>query len=153
MAQNYECVLLMDPELSDEAVQEYVEQVTKIITDQQGEVVHTKAWGRRKLEYPISGHPEANFVILHFRSEETAGEVVNEVERLVAQHPNQTIGLVFHADLIKMTMAHYLGMHLDNFQRIVISPASISTLQLGFGRPYVASVNDIAHVLALKQKN
>jgi probable phosphomutase (TIGR03848 family) len=56
--------------------------------------------------------------------------IVNEIERLVAEHPNQTIALVFHADLIKMTMAHFLGMHLDNFQRIVISPASISTLQL-----------------------
>jgi probable phosphomutase (TIGR03848 family) len=78
--------------------------------------------------------------------------IVNEIERLVAEHPNQTIALVFHADLIKMTMAHFLGMHLDNFQRIVISPASISTLQLGFGRPYVVSVNDIAHVLALKNK-
>jgi len=78
--------------------------------------------------------------------------IVNEVERLITQHPNEMIALVFHADLIKMTVAHYLGMHLDNFQRIVISPASISTLQLGHGRPYVANVNDIAHVQQLKAK-
>lgn len=77
--------------------------------------------------------------------------IVNEIERLVAQHASQTIALVFHADLIKMAVAHYLGVHLDNFQRIVIAPASISTLQLGHGRPFIMGVNDIAHVLALKK--
>ncbi|MGB1287248.1 MAG: MSMEG_4193 family putative phosphomutase [Aggregatilineales bacterium] len=77
--------------------------------------------------------------------------IVNELERLCEQHPNQTIALVFHADLIKMAVAHYLGMHLDNFQRIVISPASISTISLGHSRPFIGSVNDTAHVQALKQ--
>ena len=76
--------------------------------------------------------------------------IVNEIERLVQQHPSDMIALVFHADLVKMAVAHYLGVHLDNFQRIVISPASISTLQLGHSRPYVGSVNDTAHVEALK---
>ena len=46
--------------------------------------------------------------------------IVNAVEGLVQQHPGQMIALVFHADLIKMALAHYLGMHLDVFQRIVI---------------------------------
>ena len=78
--------------------------------------------------------------------------IVNAIEGFVAKHPNQTIALVFHADLIKMTLAHYLGMHLDVFQRIVISPASISTLQLGHSRPFVVTMNDIAHVLELNKK-
>ena len=70
----------------------------------------------------------------------------------VQQHPNQMIALVFHADLIKMTLAHYLGMHLDVFQRIVVSPASISTLQLGHSRPFIVTMNDIAHVLELNKQ-
>lgn len=78
--------------------------------------------------------------------------IVEEIERLTPQHPNEMIALVFHADLIKMALAHYLGVHLDNFQRIVVSPASISVLMLGHGRPYVAAVNDIAHVQALERK-
>ena len=77
--------------------------------------------------------------------------IVNAIEALAQQHPNEMIALVFHADLIKMALAHYLGMHLDVFQRIVVSPASISTLQLGHSRPLIVSMNDIAHVLALKQ--
>lgn len=77
--------------------------------------------------------------------------IVNAIEALVRKHPNEMIALVFHADLIKMALAHYLGMHLDVFQRIVVSPASISTLQLGHSRPFIVSMNDIAHVLALKR--
>ncbi len=74
---------------------------------------------------------------------------VNEIERLVALHPREMVVVVSHADLIKMVLAHYLGMHLDLFQRIVVSPASISTLMLGFGRPYVGVMNDTAHLAAL----
>ena len=62
--------------------------------------------------------------------------IVNAIEALLPRHPNQMIALVFHADLIKMALAHYLGMHLDVFQRLVISPASISTLHLGHSRPF-----------------
>ncbi len=78
--------------------------------------------------------------------------IVNAIEALAQKHPSQMIALVFHADLIKMALAHYLGMHLDVFQRIVVSPASISTLQLGHSRPFIIGMNDIAHVLALKQR-
>jgi probable phosphoglycerate mutase len=35
-----------------------------------------------------------------------------------------------HADLIKLVLAHYLGVHLDLFQRIAIAPASVSILNL-----------------------
>lgn len=72
--------------------------------------------------------------------------IVNAIETLAQRHPAQTIALVFHADLIKMAAAHYLGMHLDQFQRIIISPASITTLMLGHSRPYVGTVNDTAHL-------
>ena len=78
--------------------------------------------------------------------------IVNALEALVRKHPDDMIALVFHADLIKMALAHYLGMHLDVFQRIVISPASISTLHLGHSRPYIIGMNDIAHLQALMKK-
>ena len=76
---------------------------------------------------------------------------VNAIERLVAIHPREMVAIVSHADIIKMVLAHYLGMHLDEFQRIVIMPASISILSLGFGRPYVGSMNDVAHIVQISQ--
>lgn len=78
--------------------------------------------------------------------------IVDAIEDMVKKHPNQMIALVFHADLIKMALAHYLGMHLDAFQRIVVSPASISTIQLGHSRPFVVTMNDIAHILELQRQ-
>ena len=77
--------------------------------------------------------------------------VVDTIESLVEKHANDMIALVFHADLIKMAVAHYLGVHLDNFQRIVISPASITTLMLGHSRPFVGNVNDTAHIQELER--
>ncbi|MBI1282650.1 MAG: MSMEG_4193 family putative phosphomutase [Anaerolineaceae bacterium] len=77
---------------------------------------------------------------------------VNAVEALVTAHPRETVAVVTHADIIKMVLAHFLGMHLDEFQRIVITPASISMLSLGFGRPYVGTMNDMAHVIQMEQE-
>lgn len=90
-----------------------------------------------------------------FPNGETMREVqtraVNAIEKLVEAHPREFVAVVSHADIIKMILAHYLGMHLDEFQRIVIAPASISMLSLGFGRPYVASMNDVAHVTQMER--
>jgi probable phosphoglycerate mutase len=75
---------------------------------------------------------------------------VNEIERLVTKHPREMVAIVSHADLIKMVLAHYLGMHLDVFQRIVVSPASVSMMQLGHSRPFIAVMNDTAHLKNIK---
>ncbi|MCU0514932.1 MAG: MSMEG_4193 family putative phosphomutase [Anaerolineae bacterium] len=79
--------------------------------------------------------------------------MIDALEKLVSTHPGEMLAVVSHADMIKMAVAHYLGTHLDNFQRIEIAPASVTTLILGHSRPYVATVNDMAHVLDLKRQN
>ena len=70
---------------------------------------------------------------------------VQQVSTLVASHPEQTIAVVGHADLIKSAVAHYLGVHFDLFQRIVISTASITTVNFTFMGPRVVCVNDTNH--------
>jgi probable phosphomutase (TIGR03848 family) len=71
---------------------------------------------------------------------------VNAVERLTTKHPKGVIALVSHSDIIKMILAHYLGMHLDMFQRINIAPASLSILALGSSRPTIDRINDTSHL-------
>lgn len=71
---------------------------------------------------------------------------VAEVNKLVAKHPGQTIAVVGHADLIKAAVAHYLGMHFDLFQRLVISTTSITTISFTPMGPRVICVNDTNHV-------
>lgn len=50
--------------------------------------------------------------------------------------------LVSHGDIIKSIVASSLGMHLDDFQRIVIDPASISLLDYSGAKPRVLLLND-----------
>jgi probable phosphoglycerate mutase len=71
---------------------------------------------------------------------------IQQIGQLAAQHPGETIAVVGHADLIKAAVAHYLGVHFDLFQRIVISTASITTISFTPMGPRVVSVNDTNHV-------
>ena len=70
---------------------------------------------------------------------------VQQVNILVARHPGETIAIVGHADLIKSAVAHYLGVHFDLFQRIVVSTASITTVAFTPAGPRVVCVNDTNH--------
>ena len=46
--------------------------------------------------------------------------------------------------MIKAILADALGLHLDQFQRIVIGPASLSVVRYTRLRPFVLRVNDQA---------
>ena len=70
---------------------------------------------------------------------------VQEVNHLATSHPGQTIAIVGHADLIKSAVAHYLGVHFDLFQRIVISTASITAISFTPMGPRILMVNDTNH--------
>lgn len=62
---------------------------------------------------------------------------VDAVETIAADHDEGAVVLVSHADIIKSLVAHFLGMHLDVFQRIVIAPASVTAVGLRGGAPPV----------------
>jgi probable phosphomutase (TIGR03848 family) len=49
---------------------------------------------------------------------------------------------VSHADVIKSILADACGMHLDQFQRIVVDPASVSVVMYTPERPFVVRIND-----------
>lgn len=116
--------------------------------------VHYGAWTGRslselrqqKLWHNVQHYPSR----VQFPDGETMrgaqARAVNEIEALYKQHPRQTLVLVSHSDIIKMMVAHYLGMHLDLFQRINISPASLTILGLGSGMPVFHSINDVTHI-------
>jgi probable phosphoglycerate mutase len=73
-----------------------------------------------------------------------AARAVETCESLAAGHRTKTIALVSHADIIKAVLGHYLGQPLDLFQRIAVSPGSVSVVDLPpGGMPIVAAVNTL----------
>lgn len=110
----------------------------------QGEKIRKLA--QRKEWYAVQHFP----IRVQFPDGETMrgaqARAVDAVENIYSTHPKGTVALVGHSDVIKMILAHYLGMHLDMFQRIVVSPASLSVISLGSSRPMVEMVNDTSHL-------
>ena len=53
-----------------------------------------------------------------------------------------------HGDVIKAVVADALGLHLDQYQRIVPDPCSVSVIRYTKTRPYVIRVNDTGGDLA-----
>jgi len=67
--------------------------------------------------------------------------IVTAVDRLVTRHSGGVVVAVSHADPIKAAVAHAMGVHLDLFQRVVISPCSISAILFSSSGSVVLSVN------------
>jgi probable phosphomutase (TIGR03848 family) len=72
---------------------------------------------------------------------EMQSRIVGALARLTAKHPGKTVVAVSHADPIKAAVASALGTHLDLFQRIVISPCSVTAVWYTSGGPVVLATN------------
>ncbi len=68
--------------------------------------------------------------------------MVSAIDAIVRQHPKQVIAIVSHADPLKAAIAHYLGMDLNQFQRIIINPASVSIFFLDEQNAAVFCLNE-----------
>jgi probable phosphoglycerate mutase len=74
---------------------------------------------------------------------EVQHRAVTAIEKIAGQHEKEMVAVVSHADVIKLVLAHYLGIHIDLFQRIGIAPASVSVMALMKGGTVrVLRVND-----------
>lgn len=99
------------------------------------ELAKTDLW--RTVQFHPSGarFPEGESI------HEMQTRAVLACERLRAAHPGETVAVCSHADVIKAVVAHYLGMHLDLFQRLVVGTASVTALGLG-PVPYLLRLSD-----------
>lgn len=68
---------------------------------------------------------------------------VDSIEAIAAEHRKGSVCCVSHADVIRLVFAHYMGVHIDLFQRIVIGPAAVSVLGLGDGVPRILALNQM----------
>jgi probable phosphoglycerate mutase len=83
---------------------------------------------------------------VRFPNGETIREVqvraVNTLEDLRARHDGAAVAAVTHADVIRVVVAHYAGIALDLYGRIVVAPASVTVLWIGQGQPRLLKMSD-----------
>ena len=77
---------------------------------------------------------------------EVQNRVVDTLERLRKEHEGEAIALFAHGDVLRTTLAWYLGAPLDLFQRIVISTASVSVLGFHHFGPRILLVNETGEI-------
>ncbi len=78
-----------------------------------------RAWNARRSEARAAGGESYADV---------QGRIVATMAMLEAEHPNATVGLVSHADVIRAAVMHCLRMAIDDWWRLEVSPASITRL-------------------------
>ncbi|MEC9270294.1 MAG: MSMEG_4193 family putative phosphomutase [Actinomycetota bacterium] len=71
------------------------------------------------------------------------------VDGFVSEHPGATVVAVSHADPIRALIAHAMGTHLDLFQRIVVSPCSVTAILYTPNGPVVLAVNNTGDLKSL----
>jgi len=69
--------------------------------------------------------------------------IVNVLERVIQKHnkPQDVIAVVFHADPIKLAVAHFLGMPLDHFQRLSCDTGSLTALHVSESNANLIKLN------------
>ena len=121
-----------------------------LITDENLTEVDYGSWSgkklsvlsRHKLWKTVQGNPSAVYF--------PQGEGLAHMQQRAMQAVHESLNskrkgaavLVSHGDVIKAIVANALGMHLDDFQRIVIDPASVTILDYSHSTARLTLLND-----------
>jgi len=68
---------------------------------------------------------------------------VNTLERIIQKYhkPQDIVAVVFHAEPIKLAVAHFLGMPLDHFQRLGCDTGSLTALHVSEANANLVKLN------------
>lgn len=104
------------------------------------ELIKTELWLKMQSCPSAAPHPGGEGIVA------VQARMVRAIDALCAAHRGEMIAVFSHADPIKAALAHYIGLHIDLFQRLVIEPAAISELAFLPQGPRLIRCNDIAHL-------
>jgi probable phosphomutase (TIGR03848 family) len=72
---------------------------------------------------------------------EVQTRILSFLESAARRHVEAHVAIISHGDVIKSALAYYLGIPLDLFQRIEVSPASVSIIELQPWGPRLLALN------------
>ncbi|UCD35710.1 MAG: 30S ribosomal protein S6, partial [Nitrospiraceae bacterium] len=58
----YEKIVILDPNLDDNAVEETAQRIRDVILKQGGEIFKSENWGRRRLAYQLNKHQKGTYL-------------------------------------------------------------------------------------------
>ncbi len=65
--QEYELVYILNPDMTDEALETRVNGISEFITTREGVVDAVDKWGKKRLAYPIKHFLEGNYILTKFK--------------------------------------------------------------------------------------
>lgn len=108
-----------------------------------GALGRTRAWSRVRARPSDARFPGGETLV------EAQARSVRALEEVASRHPRGAAALVTHGDVIRLSLAHFSGIHIDLYQRLEVSPASVTAIALGDGGPRVLRVNDTGNLADL----
>jgi len=64
---DYELVVIISPEVVDEAFDAVIDNISRFITENGGTISNIERWGKRRLAYPIKHFLEGDYVLARFK--------------------------------------------------------------------------------------
>lgn len=74
---------------------------------------------------------------------------IDAIRAIGTDHPDGTVVVVTHADVVRMVLADLAGLHLDLYQRLSVEPGSISAVAVSDGHARILKVSDTGDLTAL----
>ncbi len=117
IAESHKLVIQQEPELMDTLVGKWQGKSLAVLR-------LTKAWKVVQSAPSRFRFPEGETFL------ECQMRIVNVLERIIQKHnkPQDIVAVVYHADPIKLSVAHFMGMPLDHFQRLGCDTGSLSAV-------------------------
>ncbi|SDX28523.1 SSU ribosomal protein S6P [Marininema mesophilum] len=91
----YELMYIVRPELDEEKLNANREKVQDVITQNEGETVELKHFGKRRLAYEINDNREGIYTVITFNGVEAT---VNELDRLIKLNDDVVRHMVINID-------------------------------------------------------
>ncbi len=74
----YETMVLLSPDLEEEAVEERIAKFEKHITDNEGEILNVERLGKKRLAYEINDQRHGIYFVVTYKSEDA---IIKDIER------------------------------------------------------------------------
>jgi len=73
-ARDYELVLVINPEVTEEQFEAIIDNVSQFVTGKEGIITSIDRWGKRSLAYPIKHNVDGNYVLARFKMKPAFGK-------------------------------------------------------------------------------